>query len=484
MKRLVLIGGLLGLIVSAYNPALCAREPSLPLPLASHLSKKYQDDLKGLLAKRLVRVLTTFNRTNFFIAGGRFYGFEYVLLKDYEKLLNKDLKKRELRVVLEFFPVPRDALMPALVEGYGDIAAAGLTITPERKERVDFTDPYLSNVNEVVVAHKRTSPRLSNIEALSGRSVFVRKSSSYYASLKALNKTLVQSGKRPVKIVVADENLETEDILELVNAGVVGITVADNHIASIWSGVLKNIVVHKDLKLRSGGQIAWMVRKNNPKLKASLNTFLKTHKKGTLLGNIYFKRYYQEERWIKNPLEAKEKRKLERYRGLFQKYAKIYDFDWVLIAALAYQESGLDPRKKSPSGAIGIMQVLPSTAKDKKVGVVDIHRLENNIHAGVKYLAFLRDRYFHDQSIRRRDRVRMALASYNAGPAKIHKARSLAEKMGYDPNRWFRNVELATLKLVGQETVRYVSNINKYYITYRLALMDIEKRNQIIKEKP
>ena len=113
MKRLLLIGGLLGLITLTFSPTLFAGEPSLPVPLASHLSQKYQDDLKGLLAKRFFRVLTSFNKTNFFISGGRFYGFEYALLKDYEKLLNKDIKKRELGVVLEFFPVPRDALMPA-----------------------------------------------------------------------------------------------------------------------------------------------------------------------------------------------------------------------------------------------------------------------------------------------------------------------------------------------------------------------------------
>jgi membrane-bound lytic murein transglycosylase MltF len=205
------------------------------------------------------------------------------------------------------------------------------------------------------------------------------------------------------------------------------------------------------------------------KLKASLNEFIKGHRKGTLLGNIYFNRYFKDNKWIKNPVTPEELEKHRRYIELFQKYASQYGFDWILIMAQAFQESGLDNNKKSHTGAVGIMQVLPATARDKRIGIKDVHLLENNIHAGVKYLALLRDRYFSDAGMRERDRVRFALAAYNAGPTKIKKAKKLAKEMGLDPNRWFRNVEIAALRLIGQETVQYVSNINKYYIVFRLA---------------
>ena len=149
----------------------------------------------------------------------------------------------------------------------------------------------------------------------------------------------------------------------------------------------------------------------------------------------------------------------------------------MLIMALAYQESGLDNNKKSHAGAVGIMQVKPGTAADRKIGIKNINLLENNIHAGVKYLAYLRDRYFSSEDIRERDRIRFALAAYNAGPARIQKIRNRAGKMGLDPNRWFRNTELAALKYIGQETVRYVSNINKYYLIFRFASDTEELRN-------
>lgn len=469
MKRPSNIFPLVCLVILFFFQPVFGKEPNSSLPLDIHLSETYTDDLTGLLARRYIRVLTTFNKTNFFLSEGKCFGFEYALLKEYEKFLNKNVKKRELKVVVEFIPVERDRFVSGLVEGYGDIAAAGLTITSNRLKQVDFTKPYITGVDEVLVTYKKV-PNFRNREDLSGHKVFVRENSSYYESLTSLNGKLRNLGKDSVQIIKADENLETEDILELVNTGAIQMTISDSHITKIWSGILKNLKVQDEIKLRSGARIAWMIRKNNPELKKSLNQFLKGHRKGTLLGNIYFNRYYKKNPWIKNPLRSEEQNKFQMYTPLFKKYAAQYGFDWLLIAAMAYQESGLNHKRKSPAGAVGIMQVRPETAKDKNIDIRNVHLLENNIHAGVKYLAFLRDRYFNNSEISPRNQVRFAIASYNAGPAKIRKARSLAEEMRLDSNRWFRHVELATLKLFGQETVRYVSSINKYYVIYRNAL--------------
>ncbi len=444
-------------------------QENLSSSMAAHFKEQYFDDLDGLLDRHYIRVLTTFNKTNFYISGSRFYGFEYSFMKDYEKFLNKKLLRKDLKVVLEFIPVERDRIIPALVNGFGDIAAAGLTITPERLKEVDFTDPYLSGIDEVIVVNSEIRG-IKTVDDLSGREVFVRESSSYYESLTLLNDEISGRKKPPIKIIRADENLETEDILELVNSGAVKITVADSHIAEIWSRVFRNIRILDHLKIRKNSRIAWMVRKNTPGLKDSLNRFVKSHRKGTLLGNIYFNRYYKGTKWIKNPLSDKERENLNRYTELFKKYSEQYGFDWILVMALAYQESGLDNSKRSAAGAVGIMQIRPSTAADKNIGIKRVDILENNIHAGIKYMAFLRERYFNYKDIRERDQIRFTLAAYNAGPAKIRKIRKSAQKMGLDPNRWFRNTELAALKHIGQETVQYVSNINKYYLIFRLAL--------------
>jgi membrane-bound lytic murein transglycosylase MltF len=231
---------MVGLSFFLLHKSVFAEKNNEPLPLASHFSKEYKDDLKGLLERRYIRVLTTFNKTNFFLSEGRTYGFEFSLLKDYEKFLNEKVKRSDMKVVLEFIPVSRDQLIPKLVNGLGDIAAASLTITPKRLEVVNFTDPYLSNIDEIIVANKRVKG-VKNLEALSGRRIFVRESSSYYRSLLSLNKKFLKKGMRPVQIVKIDENLETEDILELVNSGAIEITVSDSHIATIWSKMFKDL---------------------------------------------------------------------------------------------------------------------------------------------------------------------------------------------------------------------------------------------------
>ena len=442
------------------------REPGNRLALDAHMDRRYTDDLPGLQEKKYIRVLTTLNRTNFFISEGHLVGYEYSLLKGYEEFLNRSNGKKDLKIVLEFIPVTRDELIPKLVQGYGDMAAAGLTITDERKKRVAFTDSYLKDVNEVVVTNRQNGD-IDTLSDLSGEKVYVRKSSSYFESLEKLNRTLTDSGKKPVRIEPLSEELETESILEMVNSGSLGITVSDSHIANVWSQVLTEIKIHETLILRDGSAIAWMVRKENPKLKESLNRFLQSHKKGTLLGNIYFKRYFENSDKLQDPTNPENWQRLKQYKSVIRHYARQYNFDWLLILAVAFQESGLDHSKESEAGAVCLMQVLPSTASDKKIGINDIDTVENNIHAGVKYLAFLREHYYSREDMMPRDRIRMTLAAYNAGPSKIRRVRALAEQMGLDKNKWFRNAEIAALRLIGQETVRYVSNINKYYVLYQ-----------------
>ncbi|MBW2192368.1 MAG: transporter substrate-binding domain-containing protein [Deltaproteobacteria bacterium] len=443
----------------------------------------FKGDLDQILERRHIRVLVTYSKTNFFFDKGVPKGFEYELLKDYETFLNKNLKKVHQKITMVFIPVPFDCLLQSLADGQGDIAAAGLTITPQREKIVKFTDPYIPDVAEVVVLNKDVKG-IRALDDLAGRRVYVRPGSSYEQHLKALSRQLIRKRKAPIKIVTADEDLTTEDILEFVNAGIEEITVADHHIAKIWSSVLPNITVKNDLTINAAGNIAWAVRNNNPKLLASLNDFVKTTRKGSLLGNILFNRYYKNARWIKNPLTGKERKNLEHLAGLFQKYADQYGFDWLKIAAMAYQESEFDNSKKNPSGAVGIMQVMPRTAADKHVNIKDVHLLENNIHAGVKYLNFLRQRYFSSPDIHPANRVDFAWAAYNAGPAKINKFRRIAEKRGFDKNQWFFNVETIAMEKLGRETAVYVANINKYYITYKLFYEKSRRREKALKSHP
>jgi membrane-bound lytic murein transglycosylase MltF len=302
----------------------------------------------------------------------------------------------------------------------------------------------------------------------------VLRASSYHQHLQALNLEFGKTGLAPVEVVEADPNLATEDLLQLVDAGLLDLTVADSHIAALWAPRLPHLVVRPDLAIHQGGQIAWAVRPDNPKLRARLDDFVRANRKGTLLGNILLKRYYGAS--IADPIAKGELDRLAGLRRLFEHYASSYGFDWLAIAAQAYQESGLDHAKRSPAGAVGIMQIRPATAADPNVGIADVTSLENNIHAGVKYSAFLRERYFSDPDLRPEDRLGFTLAAYNAGPRRIGQARDRAKAMGLDPNRWFQNVEYAALDLIGRETVRYVANIHKYYVAYRLTFETQRRR--------
>jgi membrane-bound lytic murein transglycosylase MltF len=467
--------------ISEAELARMAEETAGTNPLASHLTKQYTDDLDGLRKRRYIRVLTTFDKTNFFLDGSQTFGYEYSQLQGYEKYLNRGLKRTDLKVVLEFIPASRDRLIPLLVSGYGDIVAAGILETPENMKRVDFTIPYLSNVEELIVANRNVKG-LHSLKDLAGRAVYVRPNSDYWASLERLNVRFRREGMRPVKIRKAPASLEPEDLLEMVNAGAIPMTVSSSQIARLWESVFKNLRVCDKLAISKGGKIAWAVRKNNPELRASLNAFLKTCRKGTLLGNIYLSRYFDKNQWILNPFNREDREKRKRYRVLIKQFADRYGFDPLLIQALAYQESKLNHGTVGASGAEGIMQIHPETAADENIGIRNIQDLENNIHAGVKYLAFLRDQYFGDKHLRERDRIRFALAAYNAGPARIEKARELAKKMGLNPDKWFRNVEIAVLKEVGQTTVQYVSNINKYYLLFKFN-EEHEQEKKSVEEK-
>ncbi len=428
----------------------------------------FKGDLPEIRNRKVIRALVTYSRTDFFFYQGGAKGIQVEFLNAYVKALNKDVEREENRVHVAYIPVTFNELIPALRAGRGDIAANFLTITPQREKRVSFATGGSWRGNELVVSNQRTG-KLDSLNDLAGKQVYVLNGSSYIEHLKLLNKQFRKQRLPPIKIKQADPHLLSGDILEMVNAGTVNITVVDGYIARLWQQVLPGIRVHEKLVISSDNRIGWAVRKQSTQLLKSLNAFAGKIQKGTLLGNMLFKRYYKDTRWIENPISKVELKRLENLMALFEKYGKKYGFDpWALVGQ-AYQESGLNNSKKSHRGAVGIMQVLPSTASDKNVNIKNVEKLENNIHAAVKYLAFLRQRYFSDPAITPENRLAFTWAAYNAGPASVRRMRAKAEKMGLDPNAWFSNVELAASKLVGREPVRYVAHVYKYYVAYKLA---------------
>lgn len=470
---------LLFTVVVLMSPATVHSDDSKVFSQQWQIDKKWKGDFDGMVERRQIRVLVAHNKLLFFFDKARIRGVSYDALLKFEDYINRKLKTGTRKIKVVYLPVPRNKLLPWLADGRGDIAVANLSITDERRKSVDFSRPVYKNVSEILVSGPGASA-VENLDDLSGKEIYVRTSSSYYEHLVRLNKAFEKKGIHPVRIIEASEYMEDSDLLEMVNAGLISMIVVDDHKAKIWAQIFNKIKLHPEITINSGGKIGWAIRKNSPKLKMIVDEFVRKHQKGTLLGNILFKRYLEKNKWARNALSPEEQKKFQVLSSLFEQYSEKYNFDYLMMTALAYQESRLDHSSRSHVGAVGIMQVLPSTAEDRNVGITNIEDLENNIHAGIKYLRFLRDRYFSDPAIDPLNQNLFTFAAYNAGPAKIRRLRNEARKTGLDPNVWFGNVEIVAAKKIGRETVQYVSNIYKYYIAYRLAR---DKRLAMQKQK-
>jgi membrane-bound lytic murein transglycosylase MltF len=454
----------------AAPPALGARALSLEV-----VTRPAGGDFDAMRERRVIRVIVPYSRTLFYYDGGRARGLTADLLHDFEIWLNRRhrrlLGKRPITVVP--IPVTRDKLIPWVVEGRGDVAAGNLTITPEREGSVDFSRAGLSGVFELVVSGP-ASPPVHALLDLAGEEVHVRRSSSYHASLVALNRRFAEARKPPMKIRLVPESLEDEDLMEMVSAGLLGLIVVDDWKANLWAKIFHGLDVHSDIAVRTGGQIGWAFRKHSPLLAAEIEAFFAEGAKGSARAEARLASYAQRIQRLHNNVGGVEWRRFESTIGLFRKYGKQYGFDPLMLAAQGFQESRLDQKARSPSGAIGVMQLLPSTGKAMQVG--DIHQLEPNIHAGIKYMDRLLAHDFDGAQFDAQNRMLFALASYNLGPTRIATLRRRAQAAGFDPNRWFGQVEQVAAERIGLEPVRYVRNIYKYYVAYRHRLDILEAR--------
>ena len=426
-------------------------------------------DFNGMLERRMVRVAVPYSRTLFYHDGGHERGLTAEAVRKFEEFLNakyrRTLKKRLITVVL--IPTTRDRLIPMLLEGHADIAAGNITITDSRSKKVDFSVPVGKPFSEIIITGPG-APILASLDDLAGKEVFIRPSTSYFESLTTLNARFRAEGKPEMTLTLLPDPIEDEDKLDMVNAGLLSISVVDEWVVELWAPILPNVVAHKDLAVRTGGVVGWAFRKESPELTAEVNDFITNvaKKYGLTTGN--YKSFASKVRKAENAKAGADWKRFEELVELFRKYGSQYRFDALMLAAQGYQESQLDQKKRSRAGAVGIMQLMPTTGKAMEVG--DIRKAEANIHAGAKYMDHLIGTYFPDADLDEENRTLFAFAAYNAGPARIARLRKTAAKQGYNPNLWFNNVELVVAAKVGQEPVTYVRNIYKYYVSYKLAV--------------
>jgi membrane-bound lytic murein transglycosylase MltF len=421
-----------------------------------------------MVERRQIRVLVPYNRTLYFSDKGTERGVTAETVRDFERYINKKYRTDKRPITVVIVPTTRDRLIPEVAAGLGDIAAGNLTVTEARLKQVDFYAPDDQKLHAELVVTGPNAPELASLEDLAGKTVSVRPSSSYFESITALNQRFAAEKKPPIAIQRLPDALEDEDILEMVNAGLLNIVVVDDWKARLWSQILPNIRVHENLAVRSGAKIGWAIRKGSPQLAAAIEDFRNNYlvKQGVSAYRLaqYQKRFKQ----ITNPTGGEDEKRFETIRALFYEYGDKYGFDPIMLAAQGYQESRLDQGAKSHVGAVGVMQVMPATGKE--LGVGDIKQVGPNIHAGAKYMDQLMTRYFKDANFDEQNRSLFAFAAYNAGPGRIQQMRSLARERGFNPDVWFNNVEVVTAEKVGMETTTYVRNIYKYYVAYKLAI--------------
>ncbi|MEJ5990476.1 lytic transglycosylase F [Ramlibacter sp. PS3R-8] len=454
---------------SVASSALAKSQPSsAPARAPTVRVDSVKEDLDGLIKHRTIRVAVPFSRTLYFNDKGRERGISADFVRDFERWLNEKHKKdlRNRPVTLMIRPTTRDKLLTEVMEGRADIAVGNLTVTDERLKLVDFAVAKDQKpIAELVVSGPRSGP-LADADALSGQTVHVRKASSYYESLKALNERFNKNGRPAANLVLVPDALEDEDMMEMLNAGLLEMIVVDDWKARMWAQVLPKIHVNEGAVVRSGGKVGWAIRKGSPRMKAELAEFYVSYVKRQGIYNQRMKSYSARIKQLNNPAGESAVKRFEQTLALFQKYGTQYQFEPLMLAALGYQESQLDQNAKSRVGAIGIMQVMPATGAELNVG--SLYVAESNVHAGTKYMDQLMRRHLADAKLDDTNRTLFAFAAYNCGPGNVRRMRREAEARGIDPNRWFNNVELVTAEKIGSETTTYVRNIFKYYVAYKL----------------
>ena len=457
-------------------------------PELQFVLREWHGDLDGIISERfgLIRLLTVFEPMHYAVDGTKQGGITFEAAREFEDFLNERLgiERPEDRVHVVVIPVRRDELIPFIRDGRGDIAAANLTITDERLQEVDFSEPFVADAYEIVVTGPDAEP-IEALEDLSGRSVYVRRSSSYRESLEKVNQELEEKGLPGAEIVEVHELLDDGAILEMVHDGDISATVVDAHIAEFWLQLYPDLSLHDSVRPRENSRIAFAVQKETPELVGHINAFAKAHGKGTYLGNVLIRRYFESPKWVEQVSGSEIARRLDDLMETFQSYAELYDLDWRRLAAQAYQESGLDQSRRSSRGAIGLMQLMPATARE--MGFEDVSTVESNIEAGAKYMRHVIDTYFSevennpelDSEAAHEQAYALALAAYNAGPTRISRIQRQAASRGLDPNLWFGEVEPLVARTVGAEPVKYVDNIFEYSIRIQLHQRMREERQAL-----
>jgi membrane-bound lytic murein transglycosylase MltF len=421
-------------------------------------------DLAQIRNSGVLRILVNQSRNSSGEVKGEAIGIEYQRLRAFEHYLNR--KAREGGgLTLKIIPTAKDQLLGALQRGEGDLIAPGelLTLRGTREARGISASKAIRRNVPLVLVSRQGNRSYQSVAQLSGRRLALPAGSAVAAALVAVNKQLAQRKLAPIQIEWVDSSLAVEDVLEMVDAGIFALTAVELPIAERWVKVMPKLRIDRHLVLADEGDMSWFVSRDAPKLRASIDSFLKDYRSPSDQDAV-FQRVYRGLYKTQNPLGQLERQRLEKVRSVLQRHAEQQDFDWLTLAALAFKESTLNPAAQGSGGATGLMQITPAAARS--VGVGNIQNLNNNVLAGAKYLASIRRNFFSSPQIDERERLGFVLAGYNLGPQRVQSLRAEARRRGLDANKWFFQVERIAMEQFGMGVVGYVNSVNKYYLAF------------------
>ncbi len=428
-------------------------------------------DFECIRERRTIRILVPYSRTFFHIEQGRQKGVSHETGLAFERWLNQRYPRRSggSRWHVMFIPVSRDQLLPSLIRGVGDIAAGGLVAD----ERARFGGQVVMASGEFrsepVLVSGPSGAKLARLDDLAGKEVAVPALSNDFWGLVELSRTFSERGLAPIHLLPQAEGIEPEELLGRVNAGTLAAAVVDRRVAKAWQSTLGDLAI-QPLQFAWGGHYAWAVRDGNPELREVLAEFFSDQQRGRRPARAWKEERLEAGRFLDEPASADELRRFHQLNRAFIASAERHGLDPLMLMAQAFHESRFDQRARSNRGAVGVMQVLPSTAADPNVRVSGVgSSAERNVEAASKYLRFLADTYLDDPALTPDNRMFLLLAAYNAGPGNLQKIRRMARESGLDPDRWYGHVERMAARELGRETLDYVSNVYKYYVSYRFA---------------
>lgn len=421
-----------------------------------------------------IRVAVPYDRTIYINDKGTPRGLSVEIAKGLGKWINAKhaTQLRGRAVTIKLVPTMSAELLTSLTSGHADIALGDIGLYEPIPNSQDLIINHASEGEQEVLVTGPSSPPLQKMTDLSGQTVYGSRNTNFHTTLSTLNKELRRDGKLPVNLISPLGDLDDEDLLEMLNAGLISYVIVGDWKFKLWQSIYKNIVMHEDLAAKDAGWVGWVVRANNQDLNDDLRGFYQSDdfvKSRTAFRQEDYKEHLK---GLKDPIDKTAWARFESMKPLFDRYGAEYKLNPLFIASLGFQETLLNQNAVSAVGAIGVMQLMPATGMS--LGVGDIHLLDPNIHAGADYMSQLISKYFPDAQFDGNNRSLFAVASYNIGPNNVAKARDQAKQFGFDPDRWFGNVEFIATERMGYEPMIYVRNVYKYYMSYRLKLKEIQ----------